>query len=367
MAERKIMGYWDCPACGAKGVFGTQRNCPNCGKARDESVRFYMKSKDHDEVVKNNEYLTEEQAEKKGHGPDWECPYCGSLNSALDSDCQSCGHTRESTDRDYFEIKNQKQPEEPKENPEIKWEPKPEPEQHKSKQISIPFKKILLSILAVFAIIGIISGIALLFQPKERTIHVTGKSWEYTVSIEKHTQVEDSDWSLPSDAELIRTQEEIHHYDKVIDHYETKTRTYTERVKTGSHIEYSYVDNGDGSFTEKSHTVDDYDTVTKTEEYEDPVYRDVPVYKTKYYYRQWRWIHSRNVVTKGGYTETPAFGDVNLANNEREANRTKQYSVTGLKKDKTKTYSIDEENWNAVTVDKDITVTISANHILAIK
>ena len=40
-----IMGYWDCPFCGSKGVRGDIVNCPSCGKGMQklEQVPFTLK------------------------------------------------------------------------------------------------------------------------------------------------------------------------------------------------------------------------------------------------------------------------------------------------------------------------------------
>ena len=40
--SKLVMGYWDCPFCGSKGIRGDVVNCPSCGRARGD-VQFYMK------------------------------------------------------------------------------------------------------------------------------------------------------------------------------------------------------------------------------------------------------------------------------------------------------------------------------------
>ena len=39
---RIIEGFWDCKYCNTKGIRGGIRECPNCGKARDEDTVFYL-------------------------------------------------------------------------------------------------------------------------------------------------------------------------------------------------------------------------------------------------------------------------------------------------------------------------------------
>ena len=393
MSDRLVMGFWDCPYCDSKGILGTIRECPNCGKHRGKDTKFYMKSKNHDEVVRNNHYLTEEQSKTKGKGQDWECSYCGGLNSVLDKVCISCGHPRESSDLGYFQMRereeNQKS-EQRKTNETISDEkefdidedlfPKPDLEQFKPilNQVRQEYKesirqreepkreKFSLNInwkpfLILGAVLSFIFLLIWLFVPHEKTLHVLDKEWEYSIDIERYQQVHESDWSLPSGAELEYTQREIHHYDEVLDHYETKTRTYTERVQVGSHTEYSYSDNGDGTFTEHSYQVPDYENVTRTETYQEPVYRDEPVYKTKYYYTVWKWLHERYVTTSGIDTE-PYYGEVVLKDKEREGQHHEKYVLKGFlgkNDDKVKLYSIDKSNWFYVESGSDIKVMVN--------
>ena len=80
--DRIVMGFWDCPYCDKKEIQGTLRNCPGCGRPRGDT-KCYMKSRNHEEVVRNGHYLTEEQAKTKGKGADWICAYCDCSNSVL--------------------------------------------------------------------------------------------------------------------------------------------------------------------------------------------------------------------------------------------------------------------------------------------
>ena len=71
------------------------------------------------------------------------------------------------------------------------------------------------------------------FMPVERTATVTGFAWEQMINLEEFTLCHESDWSVPPGGRITSTAEEIHHYETVLDHYETKTRTVSEQVQDG--------------------------------------------------------------------------------------------------------------------------------------
>ena len=102
-----VMGYWDCPVCGNKGVPGNVMNCPACGRARGD-VQFYMKDGLQDATLEANqvggiEYLNEEQTKEMGDQPDWYCSFCNSLNRDRAAFCSNCGATREASESNYFD------------------------------------------------------------------------------------------------------------------------------------------------------------------------------------------------------------------------------------------------------------------------
>ena len=68
-----VEGLWDCPFCDNKRIRAGQKTCPNCGHPQDENTKFYMP----DAI----EYVSEEKAAKISRNPDWQCSFCGSLNS----------------------------------------------------------------------------------------------------------------------------------------------------------------------------------------------------------------------------------------------------------------------------------------------
>ena len=85
-----IEGLWDCPFCGNKRIRAGQKTCPDCGHPQDENTKFYMP----DEI----KYVSEEEAEKISRNPDWQCSFCGSLNSDDLNVCKNCGATKEDSE-----------------------------------------------------------------------------------------------------------------------------------------------------------------------------------------------------------------------------------------------------------------------------
>lgn len=291
-------------------------------------------------------------------GANWECSYCGYQNYASDSSCVGCGMGKEVSPRDYFGRKvvmNKKDrkdynrrtsliyeeefetPVEEAENDEVKEEVTEKEVIEEEHHINFPIANLLNSVkketkpkkkfdwksywkniqnfiywnsdtIKYFLIgIGAISLIIFLFWlflPITRTAVVQDFSWRRSINVDKYTECHESDWDLPSGAKLEYTREEIHHYNKVLDHYETKTRTYTERVL--DHYETHYRDLGNGQC--ESYETPVYRTETRTETYDEPVYREEPEYRTKYYYEIGRWKFAYSF-DSNGYDKNPYWAD----------------------------------------------------------
>lgn len=383
MSGKIVMGYWDCNYCDTKGIEGTIRDCPNCGHPRSENTRFYMNKS-------SIQYLSEEQSKNKGKGPDWLCEYCGSLNSALESNCTSCGSSKDSSRRDYFDIHEMNQTEsvsveeESTNEYQYDWEEK-EPdivlqEIDKSNEEDVQtndetiastelyqpvdkqkeklswidkcmrflFSEEFANGLKLLAVSGLLfAAIFLMIQlviPKPETITVTGFAWESYVDVERYETVTENDWTVPSGGRLLYTQEEIHHYDEVFSHYEQETRTYTEQVLSGYDTYYTYSDNGDGTFTEHSHMDPIYTTEIRTETVDVPVYDEVPVYETMYYYEIDKWVYNRTEKVSG-VDKTPYYAEVDFASNEREESRHIKYTVFCTVEEEPRIYTCSKELW----------------------
>ena len=97
-----VMNYWDCPNCGNTAIPGSSQSCPGCGHVRDASVKFYPPgSRPNTPKV----YVTDPaKAESLLNSPDWHCSFCGNLVNHYKNQCSGCGHTREESDKHYFDL-----------------------------------------------------------------------------------------------------------------------------------------------------------------------------------------------------------------------------------------------------------------------
>lgn len=345
MKKKVYEGYWDCVSCGRRKNKGRDINCRGCGRPRGDEVRFYQ-SEDAPEVI-DPELLRI----AKG-GPDWICNHCGGSNRASKTRCKGCGAPRGSSPeqpvRDLPLGSSQEEPLKPVRRmpPEREDYPIPRPRSKRS--------RIGLGILAALIVVGFIALGFWAFGTHAEELTVTGYEWVRTVEIEHFVTLTQEGWEgeLPGDAHILSQRRDIHHYDRVLDHYETKKRTVTERVQTGTE---TYVcgsrDLGNGFFEDIECTRPVYGTQIRTETYEEPVYRDEPVYRTKYTYEVERWVHARTERAEGEDLE-PYWPGFTLAENERESGRGESYHVLLTNKDgKAYRYEAPHEEWLTFTLD----------------
>ena len=351
--SKLVMGYWDCPVCGNKEIRGDVTNCPSCGRARGD-VKFYMKNVEEGSSREENdrtdiEYLTEEQAKYVSKNPDWYCSFCNSLNSDNAQFCGNCGATREDSEANYFDRLKKKQEEEAAElaaQPQVSSQP-----QKSSRKPLVIVAAILLAIVALFVWMN--------GNKTAGDLQVTALNWIRNINIEENRMFSESGWSLPDGAEQTDARQEIHHYDSVLDHYESVDVQRSRQVIDHYETYYTYGDNGNGTFTEVSHQRPVYETEYYTETVQQPVYRQVPRYATKYYYNIWRWTPSRDV-TATGTDHNVEWPVPELAENEREGQRTEDYRFTvehTKEKKSPETYRLAESDWMNINVGDHLFIT----------
>lgn len=365
MSERNVWGFWDCSYCGNKHIRGDNDSCPSCGHRRDANVRFYL---DKDNIV-------EVSADKKSDKANWICAFCGNQNAADLQSCASCGASKDTASGDYFHHDD-----EPDEfsSPSSYSEP---PVFDRSEPFSITrsrvldkqklrkIAKIAIPIMLVVAlVVGIVSFVKWFNEPVEKKITINSVSWERSIDIEELRTHKESDWSLPPNARLLYTQTEIQTYEKVFDHYETRTRTTTTQSLVGYEERIvGYDDLGNGQFRERTERVPEYTTVYSTETYQEEIYRDDPVFGTKYYYEIDRWEKSRSVDTSG-YDKNPYWGKVTLRNKERRSTEHASYYISGVFDEKTQHFKLNLSDWQKYNVGDTVKLTVKRgnNHVISI-
>ena len=117
-------------------------------------------------------------------------------------------------------------------------------------------------------------------------------------------------------------------------------------------------DLGNGYFEEITSSRPVYETYYENEEYQEPVYKDVPRYQTKYYYEIDRWVYERSVKT-AEMNQEPYWGDVILGDKEREGSRNEVYLAKVVdKKNKESTMYFDYTVWNEFKTDQVVKVKV---------
>ncbi len=349
-----VMGYWDCPVCGTKGITGDKMSCPSCGRARGD-VQFYMKNGPGEggsleaSERKDIEYLDENKTAEMRREADWYCSFCNSLNKDNAAFCTTCGASRENSESNYFDqLKKKKEAEQAEAAAQARNQPQPKKGGSK--------KMLLLLIAVVVAIVGLVmyfNG-----NKTQGDLEVTALSWERSIPVEQYLKYSESAWSLPEGATLTDQKSEIHHYDQVLDHYEDVEVQRSRRVLDHYETYYTYEDKGNGSFEEVSHERPVYETEYYTETVSQPVYVPVPRYQTRYYYDIWRWTHVRDADASGDSHEA-FWPDPGLGEDEREGSpRYEQYGFTVRdKKDKLSSWSLSEEEWRKINPGDRLSIT----------
>ena len=346
-----VMGYWDCPYCDNKGIRGDSQVCPACGRPRGQ-VKFYMKDNAQDQErraddVADIEYVDEEQAKYVNRNPDWYCSFCETLNSDNAETCQSCGASRADSEANYFQMRE-------------KMREREEAHQKPAAAAEAPRKKSRLPVILI-AIALVIVGLFVFMNGKttSKDYQISGVSWERAIQIEQNLEYHESDWTVPSGGTITSQRSEIHHYDSVLDHYESYEVQRSRQVIDHYETYYTYTDLGNGMFDQVEHERPVYTTEYYTETEQRPVYMQVPRYQTKYYYDIWKWTPTRTV-TAGADDHNPYWPDTNLADDEREGRRAEAYRVmiTDTKKNETTRYRVAESDWNTLNAGDGIYFTV---------
>lgn len=372
-----VWSYWHCEACD-NIIRGDSRTCPCCGRPIPNDVHYLMPDNPEVIVARNQNKIiignpiirtagtyTDDDGiesdvvseELESDDPNWNCDYCGYQNYYTDLTCQGCGAPRSEATSDYFGNdfnSNNPTPNLSSETVQQSTEPRSKSESSKFNS----FKQHAGPLLHKSIILSIIVCLIWIFIPITRTATITGFEWERIIDVETFTECHENGWSVPNGAHVTKQKSEIHHYNKVLDHYETKTKRVAHKEQDGYTTTYKDLGNGQSKVVKTPK----YKIVYKTETYKEPVYRQEPVYKTKYYYDIGRWKETSTLFTSGvdqkpywHDTDLPSYVDDPKYDDQKLGDRYETYSVI-IKDDKGKNQSVNYsfENWKKLEVGAEI-------------
>ncbi|NJN78171.1 MAG: hypothetical protein HC803_07445 [Saprospiraceae bacterium] len=201
--------------------------------------------------------------------------------------------------------------------------------------------------MAIIAILGFsFFGLSRISSTIE--VAVTNIEWERSIETEAFKLVTEEAWEMPQEGKIIKSFEAIHHYDKRIVGYQTRTRTVQEAVGTEEYV-CGKRDLGNGYFEDKYCTRTIYKD--RQEQYEEPIYQEFPVYKTKYQYEIYRWKPYKNFDTNGtdkqtNWAELPDF--INTDNQKFRVKEKKESYYFAIKdhKNETRWYKANFDYWD---------------------
>lgn len=265
----------------------------------------------------------------------WQCEYCGSISSAGQTTCKHCGAKKKENENDCVYSKdtskayNQTSGAHKHESSSNSWIAK-------GLLTAISIVTIASAIFTAYVILSFASG----FFTKTYRYEVSSVNWNNYIDIEKCRTEHESGWTVPSDGRITDSRTVIESYKPFLDHYEFVTKT--RQVQTRKN---------------------DYKTEYYTEK--EPVYTQVPVYATKYYYDIDKWKYDRTEETFGT-DKDPYWSELELGDNEKEIRRYTRYSMDGImytgvffKSKETKTFNLTEEEWKDIEAGQTLEITIS--------
>lgn len=331
----KREGRWDCAQCSSSEL-GRNRTCQKCGAPRPANVKFYL--------PENAPAITDPTLLKKAQaGPDRLCEYCNSSIPAEHEKCPGCSSAMEKAPlkTDYAA-------------PQDSFPPftRPSAFHDSSNGGNRPLtrRKSQTVIIATASVAVLSALLFLFFSTKEVSVSVQSLSWQRTIDVQDERTVTEEDWNIPAGGRQKDSWRAFHHNDQVFDHNETKYRQECENVQTGTET-YSCGsrDLGNGFFEDVECSRPTYEQQCHDESYQDPVYRDEPVYKTKYRYEIERWFTNRTERATGNDNE-PIWPSVRLGRKERESDRTEKYNVTFAGPKKTHEFSVSLEQLKSMQI-----------------
>lgn len=317
-------GKWRCLRCSAVNL-GRNAGCLTCGVKRNEDVEFFLD--DNAEIVSDENFLNQANA-----GADWICLYCESNNRASEIKCAGCGSSRTEKNKQLVEEtrgigdwsetaqKNYRS-----QTPAPVQPPKPFFSRNLVKFGLLGIGAFGFIFVALFALLIFIST-----RTYDTEVEISGLDWKRSIAIEEFKTVTETAWEgeVPPNAKVQSNERALHHTDKVPNGTRTVPETYSEQVSDGTErYVCGRINKKNGYFEDKYCTRTKYKTVTKTRNKTETIYRDVPVYKTRYTYLIDKWV-SIGEKTTSGEDFDPKWANIKIDNIRlRESGRTESYNL----------------------------------------
>jgi hypothetical protein len=288
--SRQIEMTWRCSSCSHQNL-GRHTVCQQCGNPKDASEKYEMPG----DTAAAPSVQEPELVQMATAGPNWRCAYCGSNQRKLDQSCAQCGAAPEQP--------RPKRPEPPKPPP-VWWL------RVRAWIVRHPF---------LTGAIGLATlGLSIyLWVNRTRNFdaEVLAVKWQQDIIVERYKIWDREGWRQDLAASAFEVQslgDAIHHYEQVLDGYDTQH--YTEQVACGEDCRdvperctESCSSNDNGFATCRTTCTGGgrscttrYCTESRTRQV--PRYRQEPRYAEKVRYRIWDWGHHRTVPASGTST-----------------------------------------------------------------
>jgi hypothetical protein len=345
-------GLWDCTSCGAKGIRGAERSCKGCGAPRADDVKFYLPQQGQAAVVTDAAKVAEAKA-----GEDWYCEHCSGGNKAVEALCRQCGAPRGSS-KGHGAAKAAEKARD--QRPPMALGATGTP----AAAAPLGAGGKLVMFLILMLIVSCCCCTAWMGRARDVTATVAAREWERTQAIESFGAVREEGWTAPAGARIVRSERRVHHHDKVLDHHERRTRQV--QVQTGTRsVKVGTRDMGNGYFEDVYEDQPVYGT--RSEEYQEPIYRDVPVYEQYHVWDIDKWAVSRTD-RANGVDDEPRWPQPSLRQGERLGAKTARYTLRLREQEGAeRTAEVDEALWRSFTTGQQVTITVSGSEVRAVR
>jgi hypothetical protein len=288
--SRQIEMTWRCSSCSHQNL-GRHTVCQQCGNPKDASEKYEMPG----DTAAAPSVQEPELVRMATAGPNWRCAYCGSNQRKLDDSCAQCGAA----------------PEQPR--PKRPEPPKPPPAWWMRVRAWIVRHPYITGAIGL-ATLGL-SIYLWVNRTRNFDAEVLAVKWQQDIVVDRYKIWDREGWRQDLAASAFEVQslgDAIHHYEKVLDGYDTQH--YTERVACGEDCRdvperctESCSSNDNGFATCRTTCTGGgrscttrYCSESRTRQV--PRYRQEPRYAEKVRYRMWDWGHHRTVPASGTST-----------------------------------------------------------------